>query len=288
MSFKTLLEPITDSGIKNTNFFEGRLLSGKDLSEQEVANKRHRQQLGKILGHGVVEGLEVSIENIGAGTDDPVVRVSKGMAITLDGEVVELPIDYVDIKLSRTLVSSDASTAVFKDCNDISSEILVHSGAGLYILVMSPAGAYREYAPKSGLQKKGVAQNCGRGYWVEGVKFRLVHFDPIGMPDIFQATKDSLQNEVLNPGNPILPDDYQNLSKLQNMVAHICFGTEASRLSQTNVLETVANPVRGIDALLGDSLGLESCDLPIGMIYWTLDGIGFVDNWAVKRKYIHK
>lgn len=285
MSFKTLLEPITEKGIRNTNFFEGRLLSGKDLSEQETANKQHRQQLGKILGHGVVEGLEVSVENVGTGTADPVVRVSKGMAITLDGEVLELPIDYVDIQLSRTLDSVDASIAVFKNCTDLPSETLVPSGAGLYILVMSPVSTYQDYAPKSGLQKQGIAQNCGRAYSIEGVQFRLVKFDPTLMPNISDKTRNQLNDEYLNASNPVDSSDLQSLSMMRNLVAHVCFGTDGIATSASDpVFINKPTTAIGLDALIGSDDGLSRCDTPLALIYWTVKGIEFIDNWAVKRK----
>lgn len=283
MSFKNLTDPITNSGIKNTNFFEGRLLSGKDLREQQDANKLHRQQLGRTLGHGVVEGLEVSVENAGSGQNSPVVRVAKGLAINLEGDTVELAQDYVDIQLSREVQLPSIADTTFKRCNNMPTETLP-SNAGLYILVMSPASAYHQYAPKSGLQTPGVAHNCGRAYIVEGVQFRLVKFDPTQMSDISEDTKTLLNEVYLDTGDPVAPSDYQKLSKLQNIIAHVCYGTEASKLSQTSVFKAVANPVGGLDALLGNNLGLSKCDIPLAMVYWTLKGIGFVDNWSVKRK----
>ncbi|ESQ11834.1 MAG: hypothetical protein N838_07175 [Thiohalocapsa sp. PB-PSB1] len=284
MAIKSLLEPILEDGIKNTYYFEGRLLSAKDLREQQEANRRHHRQLGSLAGYGIVDGLDVSIENKGGSGANPVVRIAGGKAVNLLGEVVELPLDYIDVELSRILEPVDPAATIFRDCDVEISESLAPSGAGLYVLVISPTSQYEGYALKSGLQNRGVAYQCGRAYVVEGVQLRLVRFDPLAMPDISYPTRDLLQNQVLNTGSPVLSDDYQNLSKLQNVVAHVCFGTETSKLSQTDLTRTVSNPVAGFDALLGESIGLEKCDVPIAMIYWTLDGIGFVDNWAVKRR----
>lgn len=289
MSFKALLEPITEDGIKNTNYFEGRLLTGKDLTEQETANKRHRQQLGQILGHGVVEGLEVSIENVGAGADDPIVRINKGMAITLDGEVIELPLEYVDIQLSRSFDTLDPNLTGFKNCTNLPSETLVPSGSGLYILVMSPASSYREYAPKSGLQQNGIARECGRAYVVEGVQFRLVKFDPTAMPDISEETRDLLNDEYLSVSNPVDSSDIKGLSMMRNLVAHVCFGTDgiASSAKDPSFINKPTTNL-GLDALLGLDEGLASCDTPLALFYWNTEGIVFIDNWAVKRKSSHR
>lgn len=289
MSFKNLLEPVIESGIKNTNFFEGRLLSGKDLSDQETANRIHRQQLGRTLGHGVVEGLEVSVENTGANGQQPVVRVKKGFAITLEGEVVELAVNYVDIQLSRRLEQFVGSTTGFKNCSALPSETLVPSAAGLYILVMSPAQAWQEFAPKSGLQEKGIAHNCGRRYRVEAVQFRLVKFDPTQMPDISAATRNALQNDFLSAANPVSLDDLPALSKMRNLVAHVCFGTDAIIQSARDPnFITAPTTAVGLDALVGLEEGLSTCDTPLALLYWNLDGIVFVDNWAVKRKACHR
>ncbi len=289
MSFKNLLEPVIESGIKNTNFFEGRLLSGKDLSDQEAANRIHRQQLGRTLGHGVVEGLEVSVENTGANGQQPVVRIKKGFAITLEGEVTELALNYVDIQLSRTLEQFVGNNTGFKNCSPLPSETLVPSGAGLYILVMSPAKAWQEFAPKSGLQQQGIAHNCGRRYLVEAVQFRLVKFDPTLMPDIADDVRNDLQNNYLSPSNPVSVDDLPALSKMRNLVAHICFGTDALIHSARDPnFITRATTAVGLDALLGLEEGLTRCDTPLALLYWNLDGIAFIDNWAVKRKACHR
>lgn len=289
MSFKTLLEPVIDSGIKNTNYFEGRVLTGQDLSEQEIANRQHRQQLGKTLGHGVVEGLSVTIENNGASGKSPLVRVHKGMAITLDGDVVELPLEYIDIELSRAADTFEFDETGFKNCGPTSSETLVPSGAGLYILVMSPANEYQEYAPKSGLQNNGVARNCGRAYWVEGVQFRLIKFDPTLMEGVSEATRTALSNQWLSISNPVTLSDLEGLSTMRNLVAHICFGTEAIIKTSENPNSAVSDTTSiGLDTLLGLDEGLTNCDTPLALIYWNLEGIAFIDNWAVKRKASHR
>ena len=181
MSMKSLLETIIEDGIKNTYYFEGRLLSAKDLREQQEANRRQHRRLGSLAGWGIVNGLDVSVENKGDSGDSPVVRIAGGTAVDLEGDVVELPLDYIDIELSRILDSTDASAAIFRDCDIEISESLAPSGAGLYVLVISPTSQYQGYALKSGLQRRGVAHQCGRAYVVEGVHFRLVQFDPLAM-----------------------------------------------------------------------------------------------------------
>jgi len=45
--------PILEGGIQSINFFNGRLLSGEDLSQEQLANLQARHLLGKAIGDGV-------------------------------------------------------------------------------------------------------------------------------------------------------------------------------------------------------------------------------------------
>jgi len=104
------------------------------------------------------------------------------------------------------------------------------------------------------------------------------------MPDVSDTTRQLLQQDLYNVASPLGGDDVAQLSKLQNVVANICFGTEASRRSHTDIMKTVSEQPAGFDALLGQQHGLESCDVPLALIYWTFEGITYLDNWAVKRQ----
>ncbi|MCB0238608.1 MAG: hypothetical protein KDH08_08165, partial [Anaerolineae bacterium] len=54
-----LLEPMLHGGIRNTHFFNGRLLTAGDLRAEQQANRQQHQQLGLAVGAGVVEGYDV-------------------------------------------------------------------------------------------------------------------------------------------------------------------------------------------------------------------------------------
>ena len=92
MSIKSLLEPIVENGIKNTNFFEGRLLTGRDLREQETADREHRRQLGRAIGAGIVEGLEVEIDK-----DADIDTIQAGQRVS----VSSVEVGRFKVKLSR-------------------------------------------------------------------------------------------------------------------------------------------------------------------------------------------
>ena len=74
-----LLEPILTNGIRQTNFFNGRLLTATDLRDQQAANRRQHEQLGRALGAGIVSGLDVVADN--GLPNAPTVRVGKGLAV---------------------------------------------------------------------------------------------------------------------------------------------------------------------------------------------------------------
>src|SRR2546421_3082779 len=83
-----LLEPLLQGGIRNTNFFNGRLLSAEDLRTEQTAARRQRAQVGRAVGAGVVAGLEVSRGDASAAAS---VNVAAGLALNETGQALELP-----------------------------------------------------------------------------------------------------------------------------------------------------------------------------------------------------
>jgi len=270
-----LLKPILEGGIRNTHFFQGRLLTAEDLRTEQNAVKTHCQQLGQAIGTGIVEGLEVTVESKGSKGASPVIKVTQGMALNAKGQTVALPQDET-ISLSRSLKKVDANTQIFSDCKPPTNTQLT-VGVGVYILVMSPVSGFRERAPMSGLQSgDGKLNDCGSRYVVEGVQFRLEQLHPTQLSGISSATRELLQ-KLLGAKDPA------SLSKLQNVLAHLCFGTEQLAGFAINPFERKNSPL----GALGDMRQLKQltdCDVPLALFYWTLDGIAFLDLWSVRRR----
>src|SRR6516165_9833646 len=86
-----LLAPVLDQGIRNTNFFNGRLLTAGDLQTEQDADRSHRAQLAQAVGEGVVTGLLVTLLDDGSGGGAPVVRVAGGLALNRCGQALALP-----------------------------------------------------------------------------------------------------------------------------------------------------------------------------------------------------
>ena len=55
-----LLTPIVNNRTRSVNFFNGRLLTGEDLTAEQQANRVAHSLLGQAAGAGVAYGLEVS------------------------------------------------------------------------------------------------------------------------------------------------------------------------------------------------------------------------------------
>src|ERR1044072_1878360 len=83
-----LNEPIINAGIRNTNFFNGRILTASDLQTDQDANRRQHAQLAEALGGGIANGLEVGLLADGADGKPPVVSVTRGLAFSQNGQAI--------------------------------------------------------------------------------------------------------------------------------------------------------------------------------------------------------
>lgn len=253
MSAITLGTPLPNEGIRTIHFFNGRLLSGEDLSQEQDAHREARQQLGRTVGDGIASGLDVT-ETAGASTPtSPVVTVSAGLAINRCGQTVQLA-QNTDVALARPLNLSPASSidAGFIQCQPAESGVYI-AGAGVYLLTIAPAETSEGRATASG--QGNATTSCNTRYTVEGVQFRLLQL-PLSLADL---------------GDP----------RLRNMIAYRCFAPE--------IVQTfVRNPFgprltrRGLLDDLRPHL-LTDADVPLALIHWTTAGIQFIDLWSVRR-----
>lgn len=292
MSAKDIRDPVYEQGILHTNFFEGRLLTAEDLRDQQNANREHDRRLGRAIGAGIIEGLEVELDNDhdGSDGDSAIVTVKKGLAINPQGEIIGLPNNDIKLALSRSLETVEVEQADFYTCAGPPGNQHLPSGVGIYILVMSPAATYKQRAPKSGITDNGFVKGCGSRYIQEGVQFRLVELSTdalINLDGNSEATKVLLKEDLLNENNPVTKSDLPRLSKLRNILAHLCFGTEKLQNFAIDPFNTKngQSPYLSYGALdaLRDLEELNDCDVPLSLLYWTLDGVAFLDLWSVRR-----
>jgi hypothetical protein len=283
-----LCEPILDNGVRNTNFFNGRLLAAEDLHAQQLAERQHHSQLGRAIGSGVVTGLEVRPAQTSGNVYG--VTISSGLAINAGGQPLELPVP-VDLALAVPTTSGSPLAGQFSDCSSFIPALA--TGMGMYVLLMAPATGYLQNAPMSGLGANGAITGCGARYAVEGVTFRLVRFDPASMAGLPQQVlndidalmaRTNLADVLAAPAT-----DAADLSMLRNRIAHASLGTDqlaalprdpfAQSGGHSSFREYGALP-----ALRDAPDGMTDDDVALGLVYWTQIGIRFVDMWSVRRR----
>jgi hypothetical protein len=278
---------VPEKTVRHVNFFNGRVLTASDLKAQQVADRLGRHQLGRVIGAGVATGFETRLVSDGTDGRAPIVEVTGGLAITPGGQAIELAMDRVNVRLARRNPLLPIDIGLFEDCTQTSPGGDI-SGRGAYVLVVTAASVFREQAPKVEIGGKGVATGCGDRYAVEGVAFRLVEIPTSALADVSQDTRDEITTLGTEAEAQILTaaERRARLSRLRNVLAHACLGSEAQAraLSDPWSLVTTNAPAYGvIDAMRScDALG--DWDVPLALVYWTSRGVRFLDMWSVRRR----
>lgn len=268
MSPIDIQQPFLVGGIQSTNFFNGRLLSGQDLRNEQAAAQEARMRMGRAIGEGVAYGLQVSAAP-GSNPNNPTLTVTPGLAVNRSGHTLALT-SQVDVSLVRSSNSSGQGSATaaatpqrgqatssFGQCRFPPGGTYV-AGAGLYLLTIAPAEVPVGSAPVSGLGN--VIALCGTDYNLAGVQFRLI---PFSMRSGLAPTR-----------------------SLRNRMAHECFGTTDNRLA--SLLSDPFSPQTRNYGLMDDlraTGALTPCDVPLAVVYWAAtQGLPFVDMWSVRRR----
>jgi hypothetical protein len=253
-----LQSPIVEGGIRSVNFFNGRMLTARDLTREQEGHREITRRLGRAVGEGVAYGLEVSKSTSPKSTPEfPLVTVEPGLAVNRRGQTLWLR-DKTDVALVRK-ASPSAPGLIFSECLPLQSGTYV-AGAGVYLLTVAPAETREGRAVTSTLNPGGAPCNTDALVWA--VQFRLIQIDGL----ITQA-------------------ELQDVNHLRNLIAYKCFGVADTQ----SFLKDPFGPEIEQHGLL-DSLRpnlLTDCDVPLGVLYWTLSGgINFIDMWSVRRRLV--
>lgn len=251
-----LLTPIL-GGVRTVNFFNGRILSGEDLSAEQEGQRRGRRLLGQAEGDGIAFGLEVAVARGASTLQNPVLSVEAGLAVNRRGQTLVLE-ERTQVALKRQAAAAAPSApladGIFKDCEPLQPGSYV-VGESVYLLTLAPAEGREGLAPASGFG--GIPATCGTRYTVEGVQFRLVELD----------TSTALEN----------------VHSLRNRIAYECFGVEETQRFQRHPFGPAPRGYGLLDAHRPDRL--TDCEVPLALVYWTISGgIEFVDMWSVRRR----
>lgn len=248
--------PIFDD-IPSIEFFNGRLLSGEDLSTEQSWNNARRNLLGQTIGSGIAQGLQVKLSVKPEFSGQPVVSVEAGLALNNEGENLHLQ-QRTDVSLTQVNIKT-AAPVEFVDCQPTQYGVAVQT-EGVYLLALCPASGTQGRAPVGGLANNEA--RCNRKYRRQGVQFRLHQL--------------KLSSTELGESN-----------KLRNRVAYKNFDPDAWKRFLTDPFAEQLNK----QSLFDDQLipKLENCEVPLATIYWTLDGgIEYVDMWSVRRDVVKK
>ncbi|HWA26486.1 MAG TPA: hypothetical protein VG734_12570 [Lacunisphaera sp.] len=257
MSTHRLDEPVLEPGVRFPHFFNGRMLSGEDLTHERAANFTRQRHLAGALGSGIAHGFEISWDTaLHPDRAAPVLTIAPGLALSASGHTLRMehPIDLAVVEPPSTAPASTGNLD-FTDCETLPASVYL-TGAGVYLLTVGPADRKEGSAPVSGLGN-GLAP-CNAKYIAEGVRFSLLPLDVTA-----GSTPDRARNEI----------------------AYQCFGVTAAGL-----VSDLANP-RGpgyapanpLAALVPRDL-LTGCEVPLAVVQWTSSGLGFVDMWAARRR----
>ena len=253
MSVK-LQQPVTGGGLQNTNFFNGRLVTGADMTREQTARREAVSRLGQAVGEGIAEGLRVKI--VSSSESNPVVNITAGRAINRCGQVLCLYED-TNVNLVERIGTVEQASNIFSRCPLSAVSGTYAAGFGLYLLVLSPITTAHGSAPTGGLKNTFAA--CSSDVILEAVQFRLLPLDPF------------LANENL-PGQ----------NRLRNYIAYRCLGTPETQQVYQNPYGFSLESYGLLDEMRDDTLSKN--DVPLAIISWTGDGLEFVEMWAVRRR----
>lgn len=188
-----------DPKLSRTHYYDGRLLKASDLTRDQFYLDERLNEVGRVLGQGVVRGLQVKL-NPDGGLD-----IQAGLAIAPSGRVLEL-----EQKIERLNLTDDAL---------INSRNPNHRAlaAGLYALVIRYAQkgvGSAEVFPKDLESKRGFYFNA----YEEGVEFALQKLaQPLPSEQLQQMLSDEFSLYaraqlvrpllVNNPGQPVGLDE---------------------------------------------------------------------------------
>lgn len=248
---RLLQQTILDGGIRAVNFFNGRLLTGEDLSREQTARREADRRLGLAFGDGIAWGLEVNpIENHPLGT---AVTINAGLAINRKGQTLYLP-NALDVLLSDRSAPKVAPTRSFADCGLKSG--VVATRPGIYLLTLAPDEADEGHAMSQSLDEGNV--RCNSDALVEAVQIRML---PLAMELDEPARNDS--------------------DRLRNAVAWQCFGLDNMANFLIDPLRMPSQMPEPLEKLAGKVY--TECDVPLAVVHITTK-IEFVDLWSVRRR----
>ncbi len=254
---RRLLEPFLEGGVRHPNFSNGIVLTAEALAAAQRAGRDLDRHLGRALGPGIVQGLEVRLVRPGSVGVTPQIAITGGLAINALGDTLALAATEVVLEPVQPAPPPEPGAGLFGDCEAMPEG---DDGArGTFLLALGPASGFDGKILRLDLVAETPAPGCAHRFAVEGVRFKLV---PLPLP----------------------ADVAADATRLRNRIAHHCFGTAELGLRPHNPFAVPEPPgaVATLAATAGS--GLSACDVPIAVLSWPAATIAFLDAWPVRRR----
>lgn len=253
--FVALQEPFGGDAIRTVNFFNGRLLTGNDMSREQAARREANARIGLACGDGIAAGLQVVFKgNIAPGLR-PAVTVKPGVAINRLGATLMLK-QEVSLTLDRPPPAGATTVAcLFEDCAPLADGDYV-AEQGLYMLTIAPAFTSEGRAQVSGMGD--AAPRCATDATVEAVQFRLLEI----RPDLWRGASAAATD-------------------FRNRIAYQAFGAGVGPAWPGDLLGNDPRVDDLIETMRGHGLG--DSEVPLALINFDSTGHRFTDNWSVRR-----
>src|ERR1051325_1853321 len=250
-----LQTPILVPDLRAVNFFNGRFVSGEDMTDEQNAQRAAHELLGRSIGDGIVDGLEVVAASFDSTAQKPLLAVHAGLAVNRRGEVLRLPSDTI-VRLARPPVPPAVAeaAAVFHTCTPPQETSPLEPSA-IYLLPICSGRKGDGTTSTAGMGA--LRTHCNLRWIVDSVEFRLINLN--------------VSQDLLT-----IPE------RVRNGVAYACFGATARQEFSINPFGEARTPPSLLDALRGTLL--TDCDVPLAILQWTTDGVQFLDLWSVRRR----
>lgn len=111
-------------------WFDGRYLTARDLNRQQNYMLARHATLGRAIGHGVIEGLKVTLQDAGDASTQSRLTIAPGQGIAFDGAHIILPEEMV-LNLADLAVQAALNARLGLSETPSAPS---HSRSGLYVL----------------------------------------------------------------------------------------------------------------------------------------------------------
>ena len=255
---------ITQDGVRAVNFFNGRLLTARDLSRDQDARRLADARVGASTGSGIAWGLEVNALD---GGENGEVQVEAGLAMSLSGQALNLatPVRLTLIQPPVSAPDTGSSARDFGPCKQLGNGSYV-AGDGLFLLTLTPLDQPDGFAPVLAIDAANA--RCAQDLVIEAAQLRLIR-----LPD-----------PTVGSGSE------RDIARMRNRLAYDCFGADDRQLHHLQPDLAASRPASQsghgaglLDRLLADKT-LHRCDVPLALVYMLGRSVVFVDGASVRRR----